>query len=56
METYSIGPFTFVKDGSDVDVMYGEQSVALFFVPDNMTRQDFIAECESYYATEMVFA
>ena len=56
METYSIAGFTFVKDGTDVDVMYGEQSVALFFVPASMSRQDFIAECESYFATEMVWS
>lgn len=56
METYRIAEFDFIRDGEEVDVMFGENYVGHFQLKPGMNRVEFIAECEDYFATEMVFA
>lgn len=57
MNTYRINCFLFIlgEDGS-VDVFYGDTWIRGFKIPENSSRQEFIAECEDYFAKEMVYA
>lgn len=56
METYRIGPFLFIGDETgSVDVSYGDTYIRNFTIPEGSDRVTFIAECEDYFAKEMVF-
>lgn len=58
METYTIAGILFIRDefGTFVEVSFGDASIGSFSIPKNADRQQFIAACESFFDSEMVFA